>query len=62
MRKWRPGETVSFTVPLDIEETGEYEVWLRVTGEKDKKAVLFASENPAAQDGSCLLGTIRKGE
>lgn len=62
VRKWRPGETVSFTVPLDIEETGEYEVWLRVTGEKDKKAVLFASENPAAQDGSCLLGTIRKGE
>ena len=62
VRKWRPGEITSFTVPLDIAEDGEYKVWLRVTGEKDKKTVLFANENPTGQDGSCLLGTIRKGE
>ena len=61
-RQWQPGKVTSFTVPLDIEEAGEYEVWLKVAGEKDKKAILFASENPTAQDGSVLLGTIRKGK
>lgn len=62
VRGWKPGEITSFTVPLDIAEDGKYEVWLKVTGEKDKKTVLFANENPTGQDGSCLLGTVRKGE
>lgn len=61
VRTWRPGETVTITASPELDENGEYEVWLNVTGEKDKKAVLFANENETRADGSCLLGTLRKG-
>lgn len=61
VRKWKPGETVTVECELDIPEDGMYEVWLRVTGE-DEKPVLFANEDITAEDGSCLLGRIKKGE
>lgn len=62
VREWRPGETIAFTVRADLQDGKEYEVWLKVTGEKDQEPVLFASENPVAEDGSYCLGRIRKGD
>ena len=62
VREWRPGEMIAFTVRADLQDGKEYEVWLKVTGEKDQEPVLFASENPVAEDVSYCLGRIRKGD
>lgn len=61
VRKWRPNEKNTVTVDVENIEDGEYEVWIRVT-DKNQEPVLFANENRTAEDGSCLLGTIKKGE
>ena len=62
IRTWRPGETVSFTVNPELKEDGEYEVWIRITGEENGEEILFANDNTTTADGSCYLGTIKKGE
>ena len=62
VRDWRPGEKTSFSVQADLHGTGTYRVSLNVTGEKDGCSVRFANENITAEDGSCFLGTIKKGE
>ena len=61
VRQWKPGKVSTVTVDTGRAEDGEYEIWLRVTDE-DQEPVLFANENRTADGGSCLLGTIRKGE
>lgn len=61
VRMWQPGKVSSFSAELDLEEGREYEIRLQVTGEKDKETVLFANENTVGDDGSCLLGRVKKG-
>ncbi|HJA67040.1 MAG TPA: DUF4832 domain-containing protein [Candidatus Mediterraneibacter cottocaccae] len=61
-RTWKPGEQTSFTVELPELPAGAYDVYMKVTGEKDRTAVLFANEKITAEDGGCFLGTIKKGE
>ena len=62
VRQWVPGEEISFTVaaPARTEETGDWQVYLKVTGERDGMPLYFGNEGTQTEDGSFFLGTIRK--
>ena len=62
VRDWKPGEMISFHTSFDLEKDGTYEVYLKITGVRDRTAVLFANEQIVQEDGSCFLGTVKKGE
>lgn len=60
VRKWMPGEVTGISADMEVLHDGEYELWLRITDENGEP-VLFANGNQTSEDGSCLLGMIRKG-
>ena len=62
VRQWRPGEHTSFEVTVPDIGEGTIRISLRVTGVQDGREILFANENITAEDGSCFVGTIKKGE
>lgn len=61
VRKWNAGTKINVTVDCDIVQGEEYEVFLKVSGKKNKENILFANKNICTEDGACFLGKIKKG-
>lgn len=61
VRQWRPGENSIVSVDIGEKADGIYEVWLSVKDQYEQP-VFFANDNRIKKDGSCFLGTIKKGE
>lgn len=59
VRKWNPETETVFQVQPDISQGGVYEVYLKVTGKKDRSCILFANKDIITEKGFCYLGRIK---